>query len=728
MIFSKKGMTSSFAVLLAAVTVAGALADARSQQAVTEKAEVAVISVPVVVTGNDGRPVKDLKKGDFRIKDNGNPQEIEDMLLVEIPLPVAQAAPPPAPGGIRLARHFIFLFDLSFGDLGGLRAAREATLKFIDGDMVPGDDAAIFTIDLTAGVRMHMNFTQDKEQLADAVASLASTRGNKFLADSAGLVRIVPVERTGPVKATWLRKGLTQGPRDMRAEEDDYLYRDLKRSDVQQYRTDVGRYLDRLSTFARSIDAMPGRKVMVLFSHGFDIKALGGETLDEATLNAEKFALGEFTKMDTSTRDVDNRNINTLEKAANNFSTSDCRIFSIDPTGGRQIGEATTTEDSAVRTHVMLEQLAGETGGQVFRHTNLIDRVMTTVAESTTSYYLLTYRAPSTKTGKYHEIDVDLERSGTKISYRKGYYEDKPFVEYNDLERQLQVASILNSARSPVGIDVPAYGFSFPGCTVTAESAESAEAGGLPQIVGVVEMPEEVLTSMGVTKEREFEFFLFATNDSTGDVIGYSHHQARASVAGPSELPAGTARGGLRYLGVMSVPPGVYRLLGIARDLETGKCAVGSSRVSLLPFIGLSVSSCLLSEGGEWTNVLAKNQASCFPLTFEGKQVAARAKPELRAGDECLMLVKLYGLEKQDKPDAPPLDLALRVTGSDGSPTPVSAHKFLRGEWLSTSDYEMLLRIKLPTQLGPGRYQLEVEASARGGARKSSARIPFEVG
>src|SRR5579871_1133026 len=44
------------------------------------------VLVDVVVTGNDGSPITDLRQSEFDISDNGRPQKIEDFEQVSIPI------------------------------------------------------------------------------------------------------------------------------------------------------------------------------------------------------------------------------------------------------------------------------------------------------------------------------------------------------------------------------------------------------------------------------------------------------------------------------------------------------------------------------------------------------------------------------------------------------------------------------------------------------------------
>lgn len=74
-----------------------------------------------------------------------------------------------------------------------------------------------------------------------------------------------------------------------------------------------------------------------------------------------------------------------------------------------------------------MEDLARETGGRAFYNTNALDRAMASAIDEGTHYYTLAY-APSNEQndGKYRRIEVKLSENTYKLSYRRGYYADRP--------------------------------------------------------------------------------------------------------------------------------------------------------------------------------------------------------------------------------------------------------------------------------------------------------------
>jgi len=694
-------------------------------QPVSETVEVSIVDVRVTVTDKSGNPVTDLREDEFQVKDNGAAQPLLGASLVSS-TPLTESVPQGAgkPVAVIEPRHFLILFDLTYNDMEALKSARMAAIDFLQKGLTGSDDAGIFTIDITSGVRTHMNFTRDREQLLDAVQNLGGTRGNSFLADSAGLVRIVPYDRHGPAGPAYASKGFDVNPKDIPKENMAYVYRDVKRANVQQYRQDARRYLTTLNNFARSLDVMPGRKITLFFTRGFDLKALGGETLKETEENNMNFVMGMFERLDYSTREVDGQNIDLLAHTAFRFSTSDCRVYCIDPSGNREKSSSPDApEDASFRTGALLEQLAKETGGEVYRHTNNYQGALEEVTTATSAYYLLTYTAPQSRTGKYHRVSVEVTRPGVEVECRKGYYEDKPFQEYDPIERSLQVAAIVNETRSTAGLTITANAFQLPHCTAATKASSDGQSG-LLQVEGIIEVPRDVLQGLGPAEKQEIEMFLFAVSEPGREIYSCAHGFARLL---DSTSASSTSQKGVRFLGLLTVPLGSYRVMGIARDLHTGECAVGAAPLTLSPPSSLMISSCMVSEGGGWLT-LASTKNACFPMTFGETLVPARATPNVKSGEECLMLVTLSGLARDASSGKPSMDLSMKTVGQNGQLLPISGYTALQDGWTSTGDYKLMCRVKLPDGLGSGAYRLDVEAVDRVTEKAASTAVPFVVG
>lgn len=254
----------------------------------------------------------------------------------------------------------------------------------------------------------------------------------------------------------------------------------------------------------------------------------------------------------------------------------------------------------------MLESLSRETGGLIFRHTNDLAGVMEKIEAGTASYYLLAYSAPAERRGKYHEIDVDVLRAGVKLSHRRGYYEDKPFDRYTALEKEIQVASVVASAKSPDGVDATTRCIQFPPCP-SSQNDGSRKTG---RCLVALEIASAMFEKLSLDICPDLEVFSFAVDYESGEIRGYCHSMARVKSA------AGSA--GFRYIDLMDLVPGNYEIRTVARNMKTGVCAVGVSRFAMTAQSGFALAAAFISPKSTWDNQISERSRPC-PRPAEGE-------------------------------------------------------------------------------------------------------------
>src|ERR1700694_1702354 len=81
---------AGLAALLAGTVLAAVQAPAPEQQQPTFKVQVDYVEVDTLVTDRSGNLVRDLKKEDFQVFEDGKPQAITTFSLVDIPVEKAQ--------------------------------------------------------------------------------------------------------------------------------------------------------------------------------------------------------------------------------------------------------------------------------------------------------------------------------------------------------------------------------------------------------------------------------------------------------------------------------------------------------------------------------------------------------------------------------------------------------------------------------------------------------------
>lgn len=118
------------------------------------KVNTALVTVPVVVTNRYGQFVTGLSRNDFKVHENGEPQQIASFSSTEAPINVA------------------LLIDTSRSAKNKLGAIRKAALNFVK-QLQPNDRMLIVTFD--EKVNFLGDFTSDRREIERAIRSVKSS-------------------------------------------------------------------------------------------------------------------------------------------------------------------------------------------------------------------------------------------------------------------------------------------------------------------------------------------------------------------------------------------------------------------------------------------------------------------------------------------------------------------------------------------------------------------------
>lgn len=168
------------AALLATPPLNGQAAPATGQlEGLDELIEVSEVSLDVLATDEKGQPVLGLSAADFEVYEDGTRVELTGVSWTGSRY--ADAATSAPAEEIPASRYLIFFFhDASAFAASGpgmlrqqLQAGRDA-VHFIENQMAASDWAAIVGYDIE--LRLHQDFTQDREALVRAIERVASGR------------------------------------------------------------------------------------------------------------------------------------------------------------------------------------------------------------------------------------------------------------------------------------------------------------------------------------------------------------------------------------------------------------------------------------------------------------------------------------------------------------------------------------------------------------------------
>jgi len=450
------------------LVLAAAEAGPADQPGLSFEETVQLVEVPVYVMGPDGTPITDLNSADFSIKDNGKAQQIAFFELIDYGAAQAEQT-------VQFPRQFFFLFDMVLSSASGLIKARESAASFVEHQLGPRDLAAVGVLTASEGFKLLANFTGDRPTVLEALRTLGVIQSSGQIKGPQGFPflsgeSLVAVNDSGGKGAGEAAEAMERATK----------YAQL--SDMRRYRGYASTMVFSLDGLATAMRSVSGSKQLILFSEGIHDRALTGKSLDDLAIDAERQMSADTTGLsmidtDSSYGDIALRD--NLDSAIRRLAGNDVHVHAIDIAGLRLADTSGSEFGSGRRASSSLAVLAAETGGQLFEGSNDLSGGLEQIQSRTRAVYLLAYYPTDIGLeGKYHKLEVRVERPKTNWVARPGYFEDKPYAQYTPLERQFQLADAI--------IKDSVYNQDF---SVRAFAAPFPSAGGAVRVPVVAEIP-----------------------------------------------------------------------------------------------------------------------------------------------------------------------------------------------------------------------------------------------
>ncbi len=376
----------------------------------------------IEVKDKQGNFIKGLTAKDFTLTEDGAPQTIrycEPQNLAEIakPLPVETPATEDVRIYNRLAsaqiapetmederyknhRLLALYFDMTSLPPADEMRALSAAEQFVRTQLTTVDLVAIMRYDGGA-VQILQDFTSDRNRLLSILETMVVGEGQGS-ADTAD-------------DASSADTGAAFGQDD---------------SQFNVFNTD--RQLSALQTAASMLGHVNEKKSLVYFASGLRLNGIDNQAQLHATADAAiKAGVAIWT--------VDARGLVAQAPMG-------------DATQGSPGGQAMYTGTSAMTRTSNFQQsqdtlyaLAGDTGGKAFLDNNDLSRGIEQAQQAISNYYILGYYTTNTDpNGKFRRIRISLNgNQEAKLDYRQGYYADKAFSKFNDIDRERQLEDAL---------------------------------------------------------------------------------------------------------------------------------------------------------------------------------------------------------------------------------------------------------------------------------------------
>ncbi len=458
MIYARRPQVTLIAALIG---LAAAAQNAPQQQAgPVIQANVRQVLVPVVVTDQKGHHVTDLKPSDFKVFEDGIPEDIVAFRTAAnlTRLEVAKAASVPngsgteqtQPSGTQSGaarRTYLICVDSLHSAFPNINRVREAISKVLKRE--EGGDSQYALMTLGRELRVVQNYTQDPSAIAEAARSHDF---QKAIMDSEAANTAIAVQQFTEL----MRSYCAACPCQSNGGGSELPVCTSIKGRIQGFLLSYGErtyalnlnFLQQLDGLVRATANKPNTRTIIFISDGFN-RFPGRELYAILQAYAPKDRTFEFNPRDTepelegilrlATRydvkfyTLDSRGLYSAPfNAGNTFDASSTLSTPVSmdsrnpPT---QITSATETVDHqativARENTDVLAQLARDTGGLFFENNNDLSKGIARALADARQYYVLAY-VPKNEVldGKYRRITVEL--SGNKkfrVNAKAGYW------------------------------------------------------------------------------------------------------------------------------------------------------------------------------------------------------------------------------------------------------------------------------------------------------------------
>jgi VWFA-related protein len=407
----------TMAALLVWLTASNPLAQQpqkRSQPGYVVRVSTELVLVNVVARDKRGNLLRDLKKEDFTVYEDGQKQQLSSFDFENVDeLATAGAAGETvsgtaANGGLLSAaqnktldardrRLVLLFFDFSAMEPDEIDRAVDASKKYVQANMQPADRVAL--VSLVTRMRLDLDFTADKTKILSSLSSYNDSEGQGFANGSTG-----SAEGSAETSGAYM-------PDD---------------TDYNTFSAD--RKLLALESILEAMGRIAQKKSLIYFSNGISQWGVDNQSVLRA-------ATAAAVKANVSIYPVDVRGLTAFPPGGQAQSAS---LHGVSAYSGASVLNDLNGNAASQET---LYTLAADTGGTAFMDTNDLSGVFRQVQQDTSAYYVLGYASTNhLKDGHFRRLKVQVNRPDVKLEHRAGYYADRDFehTKHADREQQLE--------------------------------------------------------------------------------------------------------------------------------------------------------------------------------------------------------------------------------------------------------------------------------------------------
>jgi VWFA-related protein len=556
------------------------------------------VRLDIVVKDKKGRPIKDLKQGDFEVLEDGVPQRVESFRFVTrevVPVktetkddkvavaPTATTAPRPRSTPTVTA----LVFDRLSPESRAL--AKKAGLAYAQEGMGSGGFTGVFGID--QALRTIQSFTDDAQLVKDAVERVTSTStstyasgaakirdntersialDNQISGSSAAASAAGAARDSAGASAAGAEAGQATAQQKFLEMQNQMLdqYERLER-DQEGFAT-----INSLLAVIGPMQNLPGRKTIIFFSEGLKIPP-SVMTKFPAVINAANRANVSIYSLDAAGLRVES---NTVEAARELNSIAGASMAnqgrgSDRGTSGPYLRGLERNEDLLrFDPRSGLGMLSDQTGGFLIHDTNDLTSGMRRIDDDVNGYYFLTY-VPQNKEydGRFRRISVKVARSNVDVQSRQGYYAVESAGQLPVLDYEVPAIAATRNVKSSATQNILHSGaLSYPlpgqsGLTLILAEAQLAAFKFFPG-------------NDNKTYNTDFSIVALVRDESDQIVQKLSQHYA---LNGPIQNLEAAKKGDVLFYREVQLRTGKYHVQLISHDAATGAVNVSTTPLEI---------------------------------------------------------------------------------------------------------------------------------------------------
>ncbi|PYQ66555.1 MAG: hypothetical protein DMF54_07425 [Acidobacteria bacterium] len=383
-------------------------APSRPLPPISERVEVSVTNIDVIVTDSKGNRVPGLTRDDFEVFQDSIPQVITNFYAVtggKVLLEDGKTVPLDSPQAVAeipnqlKARYIVYIDNLNIQPQNRNRMFKRLK-EFLSANVGPQAEAMVVTYNRSLKVKR--KFTSEK---GDVLSAIEQTE----------------METGGGTSQAGERKDALQRINDARSEDDASR---TARSYAESLRNDLQFAIDAIKTTLNGLAGVEGRKIFIYVSEGLPASA-GAELFDAIH---QKFP-GGSSSLQTLEFDL-NAKYATIAQAAN---ANGVTIWALDASG-LAADEFISAETRYIETRPSpfflrqntqgpLVMLADQTGGKASINTNDWKTSLDELSKDFSNFYSIGYRTTRAASDRPHSVEVRTRRKGLTVRARKGLLE-----------------------------------------------------------------------------------------------------------------------------------------------------------------------------------------------------------------------------------------------------------------------------------------------------------------